>query len=199
MMEELPYRIAIILLLAGMKTVRLCRRRCLGWKASWSAAKKNPVDGVVLAVCQSVWTAALVVYVCCPQWVSFAHLDMPLYLRWGGSALGITGILVVAWADHHLGNNLSGIVQIKDEQTLVTAGPYRWVRHPIYTGGLLSCCGHFLLSANWCVGACCCGGAALLYVTRISREEKMMLAKFGDDYRHYIERTGRLLPRIISR
>ena len=198
-MEELPYRIAVILLLACMKSVRLCRRGCLGWSASWSAAKKNPVDGVVLAVCQSIWTAALVVYVCYPQWISFAQLDMSLWLRWGGSAVGIAGILVVAWADHHLGSNLSGIVQIKDEQTLITAGPYRWVRHPIYTGGLLYCCGHFLTSANWCVGACCVGGAALLYATRIAREEKMMLGKFGDDYRHYSRHTGRLLPRIVGR
>ncbi len=103
----------------------------------------------------------------------------------------------MGWADHSLGKNLSAVVQIKEGHTLITAGPYSRVRHPIYTAAIIFCVGMLLVSGNWIVGACFLGPFAGLCLRRIPREERMLIDHFGDEYRDYIERTGRLLPRVM--
>lgn len=194
-MEDAVYRIMTVLLIIAMEAARWPRRRELGGDAARSARKRNPGDAMLLRACRTVWGGVLAVYVTVPQWIAFGALDLPAACRWGGVVIGLSGTLLVLWADCCLGSNLSGIVQIKEQQTLVTSGPYRWVRHPIYTGGLLFCVGQFLTSANVCVGMGCVGGAVLLYVTRIPKEEKMLLDRFGNEYRNYANRTGRFLPK----
>ena len=86
-------------------------------------------------------------------------------------------------------------LRIREDHTLITTGPYRWIRHPIYSAGLLFGFAVFLLSANGFVGACWVGGCSLLYAHRIPNEEALMLEEFADEYRVYMQRTGRLLPR----
>ena len=196
-MKDLVYRCLVVLLLVGMKAARWRMRRELGGDAARIARKKNPGDAMLLGACQVAWTIVLGVYVAMPSWIAFGDVGLPAAWRWGGFAVGIAGALLVGWADRCLGNNLSGIVQIKQRQTLITTGPYRWVRHPIYSGGLLHCLGHFLVSANVCVGLCCLGGTILLYAVRIPKEEKMLLDEFGDEYRRYANRTNRLMPRLF--
>ena len=83
------------------------------------------------------------------------------------------------------------------EQTLITSGPYRTIRHPIYTAFLLILGSTLLISANWLVGLCWIGMTMLEIVSRIRFEESLMVEYFGDEYRAYMQRTGRLLPKVI--
>lgn len=99
-------------------------------------------------------------------------------------------------AHHDLGRNWQPIVGTSSEQTLVTNGIYRWVRHPMYTSQLLLGLGQALVLQNWVAGT---GGLALflaLYRRRVGREERFMERTFGQRYAEYAARTGRLWPRV---
>ena len=82
---------------------------------------------------------------------------------------------------------------IKDSHTLVTSGPYRWIRHPIYTTYFASTLSFFLLTANWFIGLVLVAMSILL-ASRVEGEEAMLLERFGDEYRAYMQRAGRFLP-----
>ncbi|MDH3602294.1 MAG: isoprenylcysteine carboxylmethyltransferase family protein, partial [Candidatus Tectomicrobia bacterium] len=125
-------------------------------------------------------------------------LPVPVGFRWvciGWSGVNL-GLLI--WTHQSLGPNWSRRLQIPAEQTIVTHGPYQWVRHPMYT--LL--CGFYLSTAfaasNALILIVSLGMAWGLYV-RVQQEEHMMLQHFGDDYRAYMQRTGRFLPRSRRR
>ena len=82
-------------------------------------------------------------------------------------------------------------------QSLITNGPYQSIRHPIYTAFLLIMGSTLFISANWLVGLTWTGMTLLEITSRIGFEESLMLEYFGDQYREYMKRTGRLLPRLI--
>jgi protein-S-isoprenylcysteine O-methyltransferase Ste14 len=84
------------------------------------------------------------------------------------------------------------------DQALVTSGPYRFVRHPIYTAFLLILGSTLFISSNWLVGLAWIGMTVLETASRIGFEESLMLEYFGDQYREYMKRTGRLLPKLIQ-
>jgi protein-S-isoprenylcysteine O-methyltransferase Ste14 len=98
--------------------------------------------------------------------------------------------------NHQLGPNFSSTLILRDGHQLIQDGPYRLVRHPMYTSFMVMLTGLLLLSANWIVGGAAIGFVLLLMALRTPREERMLLSHFGDEYRRYMERTGRYLPRI---
>ena len=109
--------------------------------------------------------------------------------------LGIGTLPLFVWTHEALGKNWSADLVIKEEHALVTGGPYRWVRHPMYTAFFGSSLAYFLLSANWVIGLTGLGTSVLL-AARVDKEEALMIEEFGDDYRAYMRRTGRFLPRM---
>jgi protein-S-isoprenylcysteine O-methyltransferase Ste14 len=84
------------------------------------------------------------------------------------------------------------------DQALITSGPYRFIRHPIYTAFLLILGSTLLISANWLIGLTWLGMTLIEVISRIGFEENLMLEYFGDRYREYMKTTGRLLPRLLS-
>ena len=82
---------------------------------------------------------------------------------------------------------------------MIASGPYRWIRHPIYAAFLLILGSLLLISANWFVGGMWIGMTGLGVASRIRMEEAMMVGQFGEQYRAYLRRTGRLFPRIVRR
>jgi protein-S-isoprenylcysteine O-methyltransferase Ste14 len=130
-----------------------------------------------------------------PRWMAWSSLPLPVWLRWLGlAAAGLGGILFV-WAVHTLGKNLTDTVVTRRDHSLVTSGPYRWVRHPFYVACLLAVPGVSLAMANWYFLVVAGIGLGLLVVrTRI--EEEKLIERFGDDYRDYMKRVGRFVPRL---
>ncbi len=102
------------------------------------------------------------------------------------------------WTFNSLGKNLTDTVVTRREHTLVTHGPYRWVRHPFYDVGFLWLTSLSLLSANWLLALF---GAAVLtmLVIRSRVEEAKLIERFGEEYRAYARRTGKFFPRFGSR
>ncbi|MBI5767749.1 MAG: isoprenylcysteine carboxylmethyltransferase family protein [Verrucomicrobia bacterium] len=130
-----------------------------------------------------------------PRWIDFARIDAPGWLRLLGVPLGATGSALFAWMFRHLGLNVTSTSVPRAAATLVTSGPYRWVRHPMYSAALLLVIATALLTANLVVLA---GGLAMfaLLAARSRIEERRLVEKFGDAYRDYQARTGRFIPRL---
>jgi protein-S-isoprenylcysteine O-methyltransferase Ste14 len=130
-------------------------------------------------------------------WLDFAHVEIPTWVRWPLGALGnLAALGLFLWTHRTLGRNWSGILELRAYHHLVTNGPYRWVRHPMYTAFFLYCFALFALSANWFVGLISFAAMCYFYLRRINDEENMMLERFDDAYRQYMSRTGRLVPRM---
>jgi protein-S-isoprenylcysteine O-methyltransferase Ste14 len=149
-----------------------------------------------LRLCGLVALIALVAYLINPSWMGWAYLPLPTWLRWIGACLAVFALpLLLFWTFHSLGKNLTDTVVTRREHTLVTHGPYRWVRHPFYDVVLLGVVSMSLLTANWLLALSGLTTFAMLVVrTRI--EEEKLIERFGDEYRAYMARTGRFLPRL---
>jgi len=129
-----------------------------------------------------------------PERMAWSAVPLPDWLRWSGvGVLGIAAVLLL-WTLHSLGPNLTDTVVTRQAHTLVTRGPYRWVRHPFYDSAGLMVLGVALMAANWFLML---GGLVfmILIVIRTRTEEDKLLARFGDSYRTYMMQTGRFLPR----
>jgi len=127
--------------------------------------------------------------------MAWSSMALPLWLRWTGVVLcAIAGGLLL-WSFQRLGKNLTDTVVTRKAHTLVVAGPYRWVRHPFYDAVALFLLGLSLFTANWFLAITSVLIMALL-VMRTATEEAKLLARFGNDYRAYVARTGRFVPRF---
>ena len=127
-------------------------------------------------------------------WLDFAAYRLP---SWAG-AVGVATFAAGLWLQWRgradLGYNLTPTAVTREGQSLVTDGAYRYIRHPIYAGHWLRAIAQPLLLHNWIGGL---AGLVLLfpmYVYRVRREEQNMLARFGKEYRSYMDRTGRVVP-----
>ena len=139
--------------------------------------------------------AGLIAYLINPACMAWAAVPLPVWLRWTGVGLALIAALVVVWMFRTLGRNLTDTVVTRKQHTLVTNGPYRWVRHPLYTLAVLLGVANSLAAANWFFVAAGCL-VFLLLAIRTRKEEENLLARFGDDYRNYMQRTGRFVPRF---
>jgi protein-S-isoprenylcysteine O-methyltransferase Ste14 len=155
-----------------------------------------PIVGLLLVV---MVLASIVLYAFAPARMRWASLPLPEWSRWTGLGLACVAFALLGWSQSALGRNWSIRVQVLREHELVVTGPYRWVRHPMYTAGLLTNVSALLLSANWLVGGSWLTMHVWQFAGRIPLEEELMVQQFGDAYREYMRTTGRLLPRIRDR
>lgn len=112
---------------------------------------------------------------------------------WLGAALVAAGIAVAIWARVHLAGNWSGTVTLKEDHSLTRDGPYRFARHPIYTGLLLAILGSAIAEGEW-RGLVGLGLITLSFLRKISIEEQFLTAQFGDAYLRYRQEVPALIP-----
>lgn len=145
-----------------------------------------------------LWGAVLT-YVVIPRWMEWASFGLPRWARWLGVALG--GLVVPAawWVLSSLGSNVSETVLTKEDHRLVTRGPYRWIRHPLYTTGIGLLVSIGLMAANWFILSLSLVALLAARTVVVPKEEEALVARFGDEYRDYARRTGAMLPRLIPR
>ncbi len=113
-----------------------------------------------------------------------------------GLALTLAGLAFTVWARLRLGTNWSGSVQVKAEHALVRTGPYRWVRHPIYTGILAALLGTAIALDQW-RGLLAFGIVLAGFLYKLRLEERWMIETFGDAYVEYRKHSRALIPGIL--
>ena len=198
MADDQTFRLILALGMAGFLPVALYHR--VRSQASGETLDRRQEGLFILLTLRPCGLAAmggLVAFVLNPAWMSWASLPLPAVLRWAGVAVGLPTVALGMWTFHSLGRNITDTVVTRRGHTLVTSGPYRYIRHPFYVTSALALAANALTAANWFIALT--GFAALvLLVLRTATEEAKLVERFGDDYRGYMARTGRFFPRLRS-
>ena len=147
------------------------------------------IGGLVL------WLSPLV-YLLNPAWMAWSKIGLPEWVRWLGVGIGILCMFGIYWLFSSFGTGITPTSATRAEHQLVTSGPYRWVRHPLYTVGSSMFIAFGMMADNWFIALL--GILAFLGMeARTPKEEANLIEKFGDEYREYMKRTGRFLPKLF--
>jgi protein-S-isoprenylcysteine O-methyltransferase Ste14 len=122
--------------------------------------------------------------------LNFAPVNLLLSII--GVVLCAAGMVCLVWARQHLGRNWSQTVSVKKEPELVTSGPYRYVRHPMYAGGFLAAFGSAIVCGGGWIFLLLILGAIFLW--RVGAEDKLMAQQFPGEYPDYKKRTKAFIP-----
>ncbi len=192
-MQELFFRVVfVVLMFIAMHGRRRFVHKVMGVKGSLFVKKKREMFLVVLS---SPLMIIPFVYLL-TNWLDAYNLNLSFELRLIGVFLFGFAVFLHNWTHLELNLNWSPFLEIKKTQELITTGPYKHVRHPMYSAFFLWAFAQGILLSNWVVliiGVLC---IAILYFVRVGDEEKMMLKHFGKKYSNYIKRTGSLLPKF---
>jgi protein-S-isoprenylcysteine O-methyltransferase Ste14 len=142
----------------------------------------------------ALWGGAIA-FMISPASMAWSALPLPAWARWVGVGLTAITVPLLLWTLRSLGPNLTDTVVTREAHTLVTRGPYRWVRHPFYDCMALFTMSIALATSNWFLIV---AGVVVfsLLALRSGTEEDKLLARFGEPYRKYRTRTGRFLPSL---
>jgi protein-S-isoprenylcysteine O-methyltransferase Ste14 len=193
---EPEFRIAVAILLAILVLVRVhyhvrAARIAVSiekFEGKWNLAFRL-TGALLLVISLAAWFAHA-------AWLERTSVPFPPWLRWLGAPIGAVGLAGLFDVHRTLGRNFSGTLHLLADHELVVTGPYRYVRHPMYTAFYLILFAIALLSANWLLGGGMLLGLTAVMLSRVKHEEEVMTGRFGRRYIDYMARTGRFLPRL---
>jgi len=143
----------------------------------------------------------VLVWIFAPKFMEWSAILLPVWVHWTGLALGILSVSLNAWSHKtlstKLGEDFDPLLRLLKVPALVKDGPYTNMRHPIYLAFLLMQISVLLLTSNWFIGLCGIAIIISVIAIRVPEEEKLLIEQFGDEYREYMKRTGRYLPRLM--
>jgi protein-S-isoprenylcysteine O-methyltransferase Ste14 len=195
MNNELTFRVGLAVIGVILYALRFYYFGLTARTGTKVSKRANTVRSLLIGAVGLLAMVAPMAYVFTPRWLAWAALPLPGTLRWIGLGLGLLSVPLLLWSHHTLGSNYDMPEVIKERQVLVRRGPYRWVRHPMYSAFFLSGLATFLITANAFVGLVflvyCLTTAAMT-----GPEEANLIEKFGEEYREYQKHTRRFLPRV---
>ncbi|MGH2593813.1 MAG: methyltransferase [Anaerolineae bacterium] len=197
MTDETIFRVLIIAMLATGFTISAYYRSKAARASNERISRREegtPIMILLRLAGLSVWLSILA-YAINSEWMKWSALPLPIGVRWLGAGLSAIAIPLIVWMFRSLGRNVTDTVVTRREHTLVRHGPYRWIRHPLYSFGALLFTGIILMAANWFIVLMGLVGFSIL-VMRTPIEEEKLIERFGDEYRAYMKQTGRFLPRL---
>lgn len=200
MLDETIFQIILAGSLAILAILRIYYRLKSGaFHESQFTEKENNWFPVLVIPVSIPWIGSLLVWMLNPQWMRWSALSLPTWLRWSGAGLTVFALVAWGWVHHTLGTNFSPTLVVREHHQLITHGPYRWVRHPMYSAFFLFELGICLLTTSWFIGLTGTLLILLIVVLRVPKEEAMMIEAFGDQYHEYMKHTGCLIPRFTHR
>jgi protein-S-isoprenylcysteine O-methyltransferase Ste14 len=128
-----------------------------------------------------------------PRWANYPPSAWAVVV---GTMIYAGALWLFRRAHKDLGKNWSITLEIRDQHRVVSNGVYAVVRHPMYSAFWLMGLGQAFLLPNWIAGLAGLVGTAVLFFLRVEKEERMMLDTFGEEYRAYMGRTKRVIPRV---
>jgi protein-S-isoprenylcysteine O-methyltransferase Ste14 len=138
---------------------------------------------------------SMIAYLIQPAWLAWSKVGLAEPVRWAGFGLGLVCTGMIYWLFSSLGTGITPTVATRKKHQLVTRGPYRWVRHPLYTVGTSFVLSFALMADSWFIAAMA-ALAFILLAIRVPNEEAHLITRFGAEYRDYARATGRFLPRL---
>ena len=130
------------------------------------------------------------------DWLDFADYQLPAWAGWVGALLAAASLFVF-WRGHvDLGANWSPTLEIHEKHELIRRGIYSLIRHPMYASQWILALAQPLLIHNWIAGFMNLLAFIPFYVLRVKAEEQLMLEKFGDQYRTYMQKVGGVFPKL---
>jgi len=138
----------------------------------------------------------ILLYAFIPDWISWSQLVIPLWIRWIGVGLALLCPFFSIWIFKNIGKNISETIFTKEDHQLVTSGPYRWVRHPLYSTGILLIFSLGMIASNWVILLLAVFCTLIFQFFVIPKEEEHLVKRFGKLYENYKSTTGRLLPKF---
>ena len=128
--------------------------------------------------------------------LGFADYLLPVWTQSAGMLIMVPSLWLFYRSHKDLGYNWSPTLEVRQDHTLVTAGIYKSIRHPMYTSIWLWVIAQPLLLPNYMAGLAGVVAFGLLYFLRIGKEEQMMIRQFGQQYKDYMTQTNRLIPKF---
>ena len=184
-----------LVLLITITVVRKLHERAAGGN---TGLRGTPALEATLMIAWSLAAATLPLVHMFSSWLKVADypVDIPPPLRILGVAIFVGAIWLLHRSHADLGRSWSTHVRPKEERRLVVDGVYRWVRHPMYAAHILWGAAQALLFPNLLAGPLALILMAVLLAVRVPREEQFLLKEFADEYRRYMDSTGRIVPKF---
>ena len=176
---------------------------CLVWAASefWIGWRRRSDDAARTRDAGTLRLLLVTIYASIALAVWFGSLGMARFpqpwrvsLSWLGIAMMLIGLPFRWWAIHVLSRYFTVDVSIRPDHELIRSGPYRWLRHPSYTGALLTFYGFALGFGSWLSLLTIVVPVTLAFLWRIRIEEGVLSAAFPEQYPRYAHETRRLVP-----
>lgn len=198
-MNETVFRILAALILITAIGISSYFRR----KADRDTGEKisRKVDGSVMMTAIRLgglvlWLSPFV-YLVNPEWMAWSKIGLPVWVRWLGFVIGALCVLGIYWLFSSIGSGITPTSATRKQHSLVTSGPYRWVRHPLYTIASTLFVAFGMMADIWFIAALGMLTFVLMAI-RTPKEEANLIEKFGDEYRDYMKRTGAFLPKFTK-
>lgn len=199
---NLFFRISFLILWALLSVVRIYFGRktkthdnLAGITEKLSTATKDVSKGflIVTALITMIGGAGLILYLLAPPWWTWTRLPLGEWVQWLGIVVAIPSLFLLIWVHRHLDKQWSIALELAEDHKLITSGPYKRIRHPMYLGIFIYTAGMILVSSDILV-LLFFGFTIWVNYRRIPEEEQMMIEEFGDEYRSYMKYSGKLLP-----
>lgn len=193
--ESTFHTVAILVLVACLPIGLYFRIKSIAGGEKLARREEGLFLMISLRLCGLLVWAVLFAYLFNASWVARASVSLPDWLRWTGACLGLFVVPPLwFWTFRSLGKSLTDTVVTRPEHTLITYGPYQWVRHPFYVVVFLFGLSLSLVTANgllFTLGLV----VMVILVARTPIEEAKLIERFGHEYQEYMRRTGRFFPR----
>jgi protein-S-isoprenylcysteine O-methyltransferase Ste14 len=159
--------------------------------------KESKLNLAVRAFFGLGYIGLIIGYIFIPELLEWFAILLPDWVRWIGAFLTLSSVLLLWWVQWALDVQFDTTLHTQAAHKLIQHGPYRWVRHPMYTALFLMGSGWFMLTANWIVGFPLMIGIILVVLSRIKKEEIMLIELFGDEYLDYMQHSSRFIPYLF--
>jgi len=198
--DELSFRIVFsglwLIFMGGVVWILLSTRESSGRQTARSDRRWYFVARGLLP---PFWWAGVILYIVFPDWLAFLSIPLSDWFRLITAVITSLSIPLTLVAFRSLGKNWvhvldSSTFQQRRTATLVTSGHYHYSRHPMYLGGFVFLLSQSLVAATWLLFLTALATVMLFY-SQIGKEERMLIEKFGDEYRGYMKGTPRFIPR----